>query len=98
MSWPRKILPRSLRSRLILSFGILIFLSLFLAGSATFFLLRDQQQTAARERVGLLTDEVTLRAFVLEASGLSAEAIQATLEEEYNVRILLVSGNRVVGD
>ena len=98
MSWPRKILPRSLRSRLILSFGILIFLSLFLAGSATFFLLRDQQQTAARERVGLLTDEVILRAFVLEASGLSAEAIQATLEEEYNVRILLVSGNRVVGD
>ncbi len=69
-----------------------------MAGAATFFLLREQQETAARERVGLLADEVTLRAFTLEASGLSAEAIQATLEEEYNVRILLISGNMVVGD
>ena len=33
MSWMRNLLPRSLRARLILSFGALIFLSLFLAGT-----------------------------------------------------------------
>jgi hypothetical protein len=49
-----RLLPRSLRARLILSFGLLIFITVFLAGLTTVYLLREQQERNARERVGLL--------------------------------------------
>jgi signal transduction histidine kinase len=97
LSWTRKLLPISLRVRLILSFGLLIFLSLFLAGIATVYLLRAEQERTARERVGLLAEPVALRAAQLEASGLTnAAQIQSVLETEYNVRILLVDGDATV--
>ena len=83
MSWTRKLLPRSLRSRLILSFGILIFLTLFLAGSTTVLLLRDEQAETARERVGRLAEPVALRSVFLEASGATAAEIETVLYEEY---------------
>ena len=50
----RSLLPRSLRSRLILSFGILIFLSLFLAGTTTVYLLKAEREKTAREKIGRL--------------------------------------------
>ena len=102
MFWTRKLLPRSLRVRLILSFGLLIFLSLFLAGTATVYLLRDQQARNAREKVGLLAEPVALRAALLEAEsgGRQPGEIQQILSMEYpGVRILLIDRlGRVVGD
>ena len=95
----RKLLPRSLKARLILSFGVLIFLSLFLAGTATAYLLREQQIETARERVGRLAEPIALRATILEANGYSSTAIQAELEAKYasyGVRILLIDGDATV--
>ena len=95
----RKVFPRSLRARLILSSGVLVLLSLFLAGIATVYLLRAEQENTARERVGRLAEPVALRAAILEASGATAAQIQAILENEYGVRILLLDRDAtVVGD
>jgi signal transduction histidine kinase len=100
--WTRKLLPRSLRVRLILSFGLLIFLSLFLAGTATVYLLRDQEERNAREKVGLLAEPIALRAALLEAESpnRTPAEIQQILAVEYpGLRILLVDRlGRVVGD
>jgi signal transduction histidine kinase len=99
LSWTRKLLPRSLRSRLILSFGALIFLSLFLAGTTTVYLLRNEQVKTARERVGRLAEPIALRAAGLEARGATPQQIQTILQQEYGVRILLVDRDAtVVGD
>ena len=69
MSLTRSLLPRSLRSRLILSFGILIFLSLFLAGTTTVYLLKAEREKTAREKIGRLATTIGLRSAFLEASG-----------------------------
>ena len=94
-----RLLPRSLRLRLIFSFGILIFVTLFLAGSATVILLREQQETAATERVGLLADPMARRAGELEAIGGTPKQIIDILRGEYvyeGVRILMVNSEGVV--
>ena len=92
-----RLLPRSLRLRLIFSFGVLIFVTLFLAGSATIYLLREQEENSASERVGLLTEPIANRAGELEAIGGTPKQIIDILRSEYgNVRILLVNGNGVV--
>lgn len=89
-----RLLPRSLRLRLILSFGLLIFLTLFLAGTATVYLLREKEQATASERVGLLAEPITLRAAELEAIGGTPEQIITILRAEYPaVRILLAARN-----
>jgi signal transduction histidine kinase len=95
-----RLLPRSLRLRLILSFGLLIFITLFLAGSATIILLRNEEQNNASERVGLLTGPVAFRAGELEFSGGSPAQITDILRAEYpEVRVLLVDRQaRVQGD
>ena len=99
MSWTRKLLPRSLRARLILSFGALIFLTLLLAGFGTVLLLKAEQERSARQQVGLLTEAVARRAIILEANGLRPDEIQSMLQDEYDVRILLVDSEAtVVGD
>jgi two-component system OmpR family sensor kinase len=99
LSLTGKIIPKSLRARLILSFGVLIFLSLFLAGTTTVYLLKKEQEKTARERVGRLAEPIALRSAILEANGETPAQIQDTLEEEYNVRILLVDRDAtVVGD
>jgi signal transduction histidine kinase len=86
-----RLIPRSLRFRLILSFGLLIFVSLVLAGTFTVYLLRDQARERAEEKVGLLAEPVALRAAFLELSGASPPQISQVLTEEYpGVRILLV--------
>ena len=94
-----RLLPRSLRLRLILSFGLLIFVTLFMAGSATIVLLRQQQEDAAVERVSLLAEPMARRAGELEAIGGTPKQIIDILGAEYayeNVRILLVNGAGVV--
>lgn len=95
----RKLLPRSLRARLILSFGILIFVSLFMAGTTTAYLLRNEQAKAARDRVGLLAAPVALNAAYFEAQGASASQIQNALSAQYgryDVRILLIDNDAMV--
>jgi two-component system OmpR family sensor kinase/two-component system sensor histidine kinase BaeS len=73
--------------------------SLFAAGTATVYLLKEGNERAARERVGLLAEPVALNAALLEARGASAAQIQETLEEMYGVRILIVDRDAtVVGD
>jgi signal transduction histidine kinase len=100
--WTRKLLPRSLRAWLILSFGVLIFGSLFAAGTTTVYLLREEKERNARERVGLLAEPVAYYAAVLEARGATQEQIVTELETEFGaqgVRILLIDrDSTVVGD
>ncbi len=100
MSWTSRLLPRSLRSRLILSFGLLIFVSLFLAGTFTVWLLKEQEEDRQEEQVGLLAEPVALRAAFLELSGEDPLQISSVLQEEYpGVRILLIDrGLWVVAD
>jgi signal transduction histidine kinase len=92
-----QLIPRSLRFRLILSFGLLIFVSLFLAGVFTVYLLREQAQERAEEKVGLLAEPVALRSFLLELSGATPSDISRRLNEQYpGVRILLVDRSGMV--
>jgi signal transduction histidine kinase len=100
LSWTRRLLPRSLRFRLIFSFGLLIFVSLFLAGTFTVWLLKAQQEERQEEQVGLLAEPVALRAAFLELAGGTPAQISTVLQDEYpGVRILLVDRARwVVAD
>jgi signal transduction histidine kinase len=92
----RRLLPRSLRSRLILSFGLLIFITIFLAGLTTVYLVKTEQEKAARQRYELLSLSVSARSAILEAANLPPEEIQRVLEREYDVRILLLDGDAKV--
>jgi signal transduction histidine kinase len=101
LSWTSRLLPRSLRSRLIVSFGLLIFVSLFLAGTFTVWLLKEQQEDREEEQVGLLAEPVALRAAFLElAVGPYPEQIASVLRSDYpGIRILLIDRrNWVVAD
>ncbi len=100
MSLIRKLFPRTLRSRLILGFGLTIFLSLFLAATATIYLLRAEQEKTAREKVGRLAEPVALREAFLESQGITSPTeIQEILEAFYGVRILIIDRDAtVVGD
>jgi signal transduction histidine kinase len=102
LSWARRLLPRSLRAWLILSFGVLIFASLFGAGTTTVYLLREEKEKAAQDRIALLAEPVALNAAILEARGASQEQIQTELERMYGdkgIRILLIDrDSTVVGD
>ncbi|MGE3986066.1 MAG: hypothetical protein AB7G38_17995, partial [Dehalococcoidia bacterium] len=92
----RRLLPRSLRSRLILSFGLLIFITVSLAGFTTVLLVKTEQEKAARQRYELLSLSVSARSAILEAANLPPEQIQSVLEREYDVRILLLDGDAAV--
>jgi hypothetical protein len=74
--------------------------SLLLAGTFTVYLLRQQAQERAEEKVGLLAEPVALRSAFLELSGAPPLQISQVLNEEYpDVRILLVDhGGMVVAD
>jgi signal transduction histidine kinase len=100
LSWTSRLLPRSLRSRLILSFGLLIFVSLFLAGTFTVYLLKEQQEDREEQQVGLLAEPVALRAAFLELAGGTPPQIASVLQDEYpGIRILLIDRSRwVVAD
>ena len=95
-----RLLPRSLRARLILSFGFVIFLTVFLTGLTTVYLLREQQERNARERVGLLAELVALNSAFLEVQGATPTQIRDALIEQYpGEQILIVDPTgRVVAD
>ena len=47
-------MPNSLSTRLLLAFAFIVILTLSISAVGTLFLLRDQQQEAAEERVGVV--------------------------------------------
>lgn len=93
---------RNLSSRLLFAFAFVILLSLGLSGVGTLFLLRDQQEDAAEERVGRLAEPLTIVAALLDEAEVDQMQIQALLvgyAESFDVRVLLVDeSNRVVAD
>jgi signal transduction histidine kinase len=70
------------------------------AGTATVYLLKEQQEKSARERIGLLADPIAQDAAQLEFAGaIDPEEIQALLQEEYaeyGIRILLADGTQTI--
>lgn len=92
----------SLRFKLWAAFALVIFLSLFLAGSAFVVLVRNYHARLAMERLADLAGPITLQVSMLEHAGASSATISAFLQEqgeEVGVRILLVDANgRVVED
>jgi signal transduction histidine kinase len=93
---------RSLSSRLIAAFAVVIALCLVVAGVGSLFLLRDQQEEAAEERVGRLAEPITLGVALMELADLSEEDIADVLDgyaRRFDVRILLLDKDgRVVTD
>lgn len=85
---------RSLSSRLLLAFALVIVLSLALSAVGTLYLLRDQQQQAAEERVGGLAEPITLAVALLEQAGVDDTEIQnaaAGYAQSFDIRVLLVN-------
>jgi signal transduction histidine kinase len=95
-------MPRSLSSRLLLAFAFVIVLSLAISAVGTLFLLRDQQEEAAEERVGRLAQPITLGVALLERAGADQDAIEIAVRnyaQSFDVRILLVTeAGTVVAD
>jgi signal transduction histidine kinase len=90
---------RSLSSRLIFAFAALIAFSVVLSAGAALFLLREQQQEDAEERVGRLAEPVLLANALLENAGFSEDRIRSALRgyaEAFDVRILRVDDNGLV--
>ncbi|MCL5076323.1 MAG: HAMP domain-containing histidine kinase [Chloroflexi bacterium] len=90
---------RSLRSRLIVSYILIIFLCLFLAGSAFLYLLRDYQQQLALNRLADLSLPVSWQIRILERGGVPPAQISSFLQEQaavMNVRILLMDAQGLV--
>ena len=90
---------RSLRLRLLLNFGLVIALSLFLAGTASMLLLRDQEADAAAERIGRLVEPLSLTYNEMTFVGWPRQRIERELSayaEFFDVRVLLVDGDEQV--
>ena len=90
---------RSLRSKLIAAFALVIFLTLFLAGSAFVFLLRDYQAQLALDQLADLALPLSYQVVVLERAGADSSQIGRFLEEqaaEVKVRMLLVDARGLV--
>ena len=86
-------MPNSLSSRLLLAFAFVILLTLSISAIGTLFLLRDQQQDAAEERVGRLAEPIAVTIALLERAGVGDPQIQGTIDgyaESFDVRILMV--------
>ncbi len=83
----------SLRARLIISFAVVVALAVFLAGVGALFLLRDEQQSAARERYGRHAEPINERVFSMLELGKSRAEVEAYLGERsdaLSLRLLLV--------
>jgi signal transduction histidine kinase len=93
---------RSLSTRLLFAFTFVILLSLALSAIGTLFLLRDQQQQAAKERVGRLAEPITLAVALMEQAEIDPEQIQLSTQayaDAFDVRVLLVNATgQVVAD
>jgi signal transduction histidine kinase len=89
----------SLRARLLASFALVIALSLVAAGSASVWLLRDQQAAAAEERIGRLVEPISQELRRVQLLGWPQERIaeqMAAYARAFNVRILLVDSENLV--
>ncbi len=92
----------SLRTRLILSFGLVIALSVVLIAIASLWLLRDHEARSAEERIGHLVQPISSAYDEMAFVGWSAARIEpqlAAYAEFFDVRVLLVGGDdRVIFD
>jgi signal transduction histidine kinase len=93
---------RSLRSRLIASFALIIALSLLGAGSVAVWLLRAEQARSAEERIGRLVDPLSQQVRQLQLLGWPRERVAAEIAgyaRYFDVRLLLLDQDaRVVLD
>ncbi len=93
---------RSLRTKLIIAFALAIALSLFLAGGATILLLRDREESAARDRVGRMALPMAFNLGAIEIDPQNQQNLSSAMSsnaERYNVRILLLNSDlQVVAD
>ena len=93
---------RGLRLRLLASFGLVIAITVFFAGFASVWLLRNEQAESAEQRIGRLVPTFSERVLEMELFGWPAERIRAELvpwAEYFDVRMLLVdAGGRVTLD
>jgi len=93
---------RSLRSKLVASYALVIFLCLVLAGSAFVYLLRDYQRQIKLNQLSDLVLPLSWQVRLLERAGATPDQMAAYLKDraaEMEVRILLVdSTGQVVED
>lgn len=93
---------RSLSTRLVLAFALVIVLSLALSSAGTLLLLRNQERDAAEERVGRLAEPIAVAVALLEQQGVEQREIHEVVRdyaESFDVRIVLVDrGGLVVDD
>ena len=83
---------RSFKSRLLAGLAIVIVLSLFLSASAFVFMLRDQQEQAAQQRIGVLVGPLTESARFMEARGWTPQMMRPVLSDiarDYRIRVLV---------
>jgi signal transduction histidine kinase len=94
--------PRTLSSRIVLAFALVIVFSLTLSAIGTLFLLRDKERESAEERVGRLAVPLNLAVALLEQRDVSQAEVQSVVldyAQSFDVRVLLVDANgRVVFD
>lgn len=92
----------SFRARLIAGFALVIALALFLSASGFVLLLRQEQNQAAEQRIGLLVGPISEGTRNLQQAGWPAEVIRSQLVEvatHYQFRVLMVDQQqRVVMD
>lgn len=89
----------SLRARLLLSFSVVIGLSLVAAGFVTVWLLRDQQAVNAEARIGRLVEPLSQRLLQLQLVGAPPERIaeeMGSYARFFDIRILLVNSEHRV--
>ena len=87
---------RSLRLRLLAGFGLVIAISLLLAGFASVWLLRDQQAEWAEQRIGRLVPTFSERVLAMELFGWPHERIRSDLvplADYFGVRIMLLDSS-----
>jgi signal transduction histidine kinase len=88
----------SFRARLVIGFGLVIAVTLFLAATSAVFLLRDQQARAAEREISGWVEPVTLNVFDWEAKGVGREWMRDSLSYLPVRVILLDPEGRVILD
>ncbi len=86
---------RSLNSRLLVAFALVIVLSLAISAAGTLLLLRGRQEQSAEERVGRLAEPVALAAALLQQANVDQTEIDNAVRDyarSFDVRILLING------
>ncbi len=89
----------SLRAKLVASYGLIIFLCLFLAGSAFVYFLRDYQRQIKLNQLSDLAQPLSWQVRLLERAGASRDQIASFLQDramEMGVRVLLVDPSGLV--